>query len=395
MKRVFVLLLLLLTIPGIVRAEYEEGEKQFQEELQMGIEAQIQELQMDDWDRLVQKLPMESRAVFGNMKIQDILRNLVTGKYQLDIGKLFQNLVTYFFNEISANLGLMVKVLVLAIICGILNNMRSSFESESIGEISHFVCYLLIIILIMQSFTGILHHGRESIQTMVDFMQLVFPILVTMLVAMGGIVSSAVFQPAVVLLVSTISAFLKDVILPLILFSAVLVVINHMSEKIQLNKLAGLVKSTCNWILGILFTVYLGVLTIQGATAASFDGISIRTAKYAINTFIPVVGGMFSDSVDTIISCSLLVKNAIGVVGLIVLALICTFSALKILAIAFIYRISASFLEPIGDSRVVQCLTDIANVLIILFVTVISVGVMFFITITLLIGAGNITVMMR
>ncbi len=395
MKRVLFLLFLLLMIPGIVQAENGEGEKQFKEELQMGIEGQIQDLQMDDWDRLVQELPEESREVIGNMKIQDILRNLITGRYSFDIGKLFQNLGTYFFSEISVNLGLMVKVMVLAVICGILNNLRSSFENESIGEISHFVCYLLIIILIMQSFTAIIQHGRESIQTMVDFMQLIFPILVTLLVAMGGIVSSAVFQPAVVLLVSTISTFLKDVILPLILFSAVLVVINHMSEKIHLNKLAGLVRSACNWILGILFTVYLGVLTIQGATAASFDGISIRTAKYAINTFIPVVGGMFSDSVDTIISCSLLVKNAIGVVGLIVLALICVFSALKILAIAFIYRISASLLEPIGDSRVVQCLTEIANVLTILFVTVISVGVMFFITITLLIGAGNITVMMR
>jgi len=395
MKKILFILILFFVLPQTVRADNGDREKQLMEEFRLGVEEQINSIDTQEWENFIDQLPAESKAVMGNSGIRDLIRNLVTGKFSFDIKKIFQEIGDYFFKEILANLDIMAKIVVLAVICGILNNLRGAFENESIGEISHFVCYLLIVILIVQSFSLLLANGRETIQSMVTFMQLLFPTLLTLLVAMGGFASSAIFQPAIALLVSIVSTFLRDILLPLILFSAILVVINNLSEKIQLSKLAGLVRGACAWILGSLFTIFLAVLTIQGVTAASFDGISIRTAKYAIDTFIPIVGGMFSDTVDTIIGCSLLVKNAVGIIGLVVLACICLFPALKILAMVFIYRLSAALLEPIADSKVVNCLNEIANVLIILFVTVVSVGIMFFISVTLLICAGNITVMMR
>lgn len=174
-----------------------------------------------------------------------------------------------------------------------------------------------------------------------------------------------------------------------------LVLINHTSEKIRLDRLCNLVKNLCTWTLGIFFTIFVGVLTVQGVLAASFDGVSIRTAKYAIETFVPIVGSLFSKTVDMVVGGSLLVKNAVGMAGLIITVMIAFYPAIKILCLITVYKLSSALLEPISDSKVSDCLNDIGNVLTVLFVTVVGVAIMFFLTITLLIGASNITTMMR
>lgn len=370
-------------------------QEQYKEEIQTELDNQLQSLDIGEWDTILQKLPNETRTLFDGVNIQQLLKSMISGNFTFDYQKILQNISSFFLKEITVSLGLMIKIIVLTIMCGIIHNMQSSFVNESIGEIAYFATYILIITLIVQSLIILLGYGKDAISSMVSFMQLLFPILLTFLIALGGIASSTIFQPAIALLVGAISTFIRDVILPLLLVSAILTMINHISDKIQLSKLAGLIKSICTWMLGIIFTIYIGVLTVQGLVAASFDGVSIRTAKFAIDTFVPIVGSMFSDSIDAIVGCSLLIKNAVGVVGLVILALICIFPALKILAMIFLYRATSALLEPIGDIRVPQCLNDIANIITILFVTVISVGVLLFITIALLIGAGNMTVMMR
>ncbi|HOB20137.1 MAG TPA: stage III sporulation protein AE, partial [Candidatus Atribacteria bacterium] len=222
-----------------------------------------------------------------------------------------------------------------------------------------------------------------------------FPMLIAMLAAMGNIATSAMIQPVVGMMVGTVGTLLKNTMIPLISLSAVITLMNHVSEKIRLDKLGKLLKNLCVWILTGTFTIFIGVLTLQGAMTASFDGISIRTAKFAIDAFVPIMGKLFSQTVDAVVSCSLLVKNAVGVAGLIILSMLCLIPALKILALLLTFKLSSALLEPVTDKRVVECLNDIGNILIVLFVTVIGIAIMFYLTVALIIGTGNISAMLR
>ena len=136
-------------------------------------------------------------------------------------------------------------------------------------------------------------------------------------------------------------------------------------------------------------------MTIQGVAASSFDGVTARTAKYAVDNLIPIIGGFLSDAVDTIIGCSLLIKNAGGAFGLFFLFIIILFPLIKIVALILIYKLSSAMIEPIADGRIVDSLNDMAKSLILVFVAVLSVAIMFFIVVTIIISTGNITVMMR
>ncbi|NMA03504.1 MAG: stage III sporulation protein AE, partial [Clostridiales bacterium] len=180
-----------------------------------------------------------------------------------------------------------------------------------------------------------------------------------------------------------------------IFFSAVLAIINNLSSRIQITKLSGLLKQSAMVILGFVLTTFVGIISIQGVATSTVDGVTIRTAKFAIDKFIPVAGKFLSDAMDTIIGYSLLLKNSIGVMGLIVIFIICLIPTVKIVALVTIYKLCSAITEPIAQSQLADCLNHMSNSLVLIFATISSVAVMFFITITIIVGAGNITMMIR
>ncbi len=108
-----------------------------------------------------------------------------------------------------------------------------------------------------------------------------------------------------------------------------------------------------------------------------------------------MVGKALADATDTVISASLLVKNAIGLVGVIIILFLCAFPALKILTLALIYKVTAAIMQPLGDTPIVECLDAIGKSMIYVFAALAAVGLMSFLAITVMLAAGNMTVMMR
>lgn len=347
------------------------------------------------WDAYIRALDEDQAALLGGASGREFILQLLTGRFQWSAKEMLQTILRLFFQEFMLNLGLMGNIMVIAVLCGILRHMKDTFHNPSVGEISYFVCYMVVVILILQSLFSILQIGRSGIEQMVGFMQILFPILTALLIAMGGMASSAVMQPGIALLMGVVGTFLKNTMLPMILLLAILTMVSYIGTKVQITRLSKLINNLCVWTLGGVFTIFIGVLTIQGVMAASFDGISIRTAKFAIDTFVPIVGGMFSQTLDTIIGCSLLLKNAVGAAGLFIIAMICLLPALRILVLLLLYKLAGALLEPITDPRISDCLNSIGNILTLLLVTVMSIAVMFFMTVTLLIAAGNLSFLLR
>lgn len=123
--------------------------------------------------------------------------------------------------------------------------------------------------------------------------------------------------------------------------------------------------------------------------------MTIRAAKYITGNFVPVIGKMFADATDTVISASLLVKNAIGLSGVIIILFLCAFPAIKILILALIYNLAAAVMQPLGETPIVTCLQTIGKSMVYVFAALAAVSLMFFLAVTIMLTAGNVTVMMR
>ena len=60
-------------------------------------------------------------------------------------------IMKYLFNEVIMNSGILARLILLSIICALLQNLQSSFESHSVGEIAYNIVYFVILGMAIQA----------------------------------------------------------------------------------------------------------------------------------------------------------------------------------------------------------------------------------------------------
>lgn len=211
----------------------------------------------------------------------------------------------------------------------------------------------------------------------------------------GSITSAGVVQPVLLFLITFIGNMITSFLLPLILIGTALGIISKVSDRIQINKLSSYFKNSTVWILGIILTLFVGILSLEGSLTSTVDGITAKTAKAAVSNFIPVVGKILGDAVDTVIGCSNILKNAVGIVGVIVVIGICIVPIIKLTILMATYYIASAICEPIADEKIISLLSQIGDTFKILLAMLISVSVMLIIGVTLVIKISNSGLMYR
>ena len=308
---------------------------------------------------------------------------------------VFAAVGTFALHEVLYNGKLLVTIVMLTVLSMILETLQTAFEKNNISKIAYAICYLVIIILAINSFSVAIGYAKEAMASMINFMMAMVPLLFTLLASMGNVVTVSMTHPLIIFMIHLVSTLIHLLVFPLLFFSAVLHLVSSVSDKYKLTQMADLLRNISVALLGILLTMFLGVISVQGASGSVADGVSLKAAKYIAGNFVPVVGRTFADATDTVITASLLVKNAIGLTGVIIILFLCAFPAIKILALALIYNVTGAIMQPLGDTPIVGCLQAIGKSMIYVFASLAAVGLMFFLAITILLTAGNLTVMMR
>ncbi|MGB9814100.1 MAG: stage III sporulation protein AE [Thermovenabulum sp.] len=358
------------------------------------VESQLKDMELDRINSFLEEIEREYKDYMPSFGLNFML-DFVKGKSRFDVKSFFIGLLEYLFKEIKANYNLLAKLIAMAVVFAVLKNMELNFENKNISNLAHSVIYMVLIIIAVQSFYVALSAGKQAIEKMVSFMQSLLPVMMSLLLAVGGKVSTAVLHPYIFAAITASSTWIKDIILPIVVLIAILNIVNNISESFHVSQLAVLLKQVMILLIGLFLCVFLGTIVVTGAASSAVDGIFIRTMKFASKNLIPIVGGVFADTVDTVIGCSLIIKNMLSLAGLIVVIIITAFPILKIFSIVFIYRIAAAVIQPLGEKSLVKSLEDIANSLVLVIICIASVSIMFFIAITVILSAGNTATMMR
>lgn len=358
-------------------------------------EEQIGSVDLTEIQQYVEELEATISGAIPTFDFKEMVTKLVQGEMDWQPGEMFKNLLQQLFKEVVANFDLLGKLVLLAVICAVLQNLMSSFEKGTAAQLTYTITYLALIGIAIGSFSLAVNAGREVVESMVLFMQVLLPILLTLLVAVGGLTSAAIFSPVVLGTLGIFGILIKNIILPLLFFVAILGIVNNISDKFKVSNLANLLKGIAMGLMGIFSTIFLGVLTIQGVAGAVGDSVVFKTAKFGVHAFVPVVGGVLSDALASVVSSSLLIKNAVGIAGVVVIGATMLIPLLKIITLAFIYKLAGALIQPIGDGQMVNCLNDLGNSLLLIFAAVATAGLLFFFVITILVGVANITVMLR
>lgn len=359
-------------------------------------EESLNEEQIDvlNLTKVVESFNNNGEQIIPDFEANKLIEEIAKGNLSFDSKGIIDKAIAYFMKEINSNIIVIIKVIIVGILCAILKNLQESFEGST-SEIAFYACYLLMVSFIIVGFKDAIQVGQKAISDMVVFMQAMIPVLITLLASSGNVASSTALYPVIIFVIEVASSILGTVMIPVVFLVAVLSIVSNISEKVQLSKLAGLIKTVSVWVMGIILTAFVAVVTIETNLAATIDGVTGKTVKFAFSKSIPIVGQVLSDAVETVLGCSLVIKNSVGVVGTILILSIVLGPLIKILAITVIYKFSAALVEPIADSRMVRCLNDIGGTLTLLFSIVVSVSFMFIVAITALIRTGNIATMIR
>ena len=346
-------------------------------------------------DQITDELSSDFAAYEQYFSLSSVWEQIKAGELSLDLQGIWQLLIRLFLDEIAGCGKLLAELAVLAIIAVLLENLSSAFGNGTVSKLAHGVVYLLLLGVAVVGFKNVSSLAAEAIEKSSDFLFAVLPMMMTFLAAIGGVGTVALMNPSLLFALSVVTALLSQIIFPVIYFAGVLKLLTCFSPKFNVDKLAKLCKSVSLGLLTACTGLFIAFLSIGGVVSASAGGLAVKAAKAAGSLFIPVVGKSLADALDSVISVSLVLKNGIGLFGVIVILLYTAFPAIKILVISLLYKLTGALLEPMGGSRLSEALYEIGGVLQSLFAAVAIGGLFFFFVLAITVGMGNVTMMMR
>lgn len=352
-----------------------------------------QQVDLSQMRSFLNQLDSDVQKTMPGFSLTNLFDDLKAGKLDLRPEKIGQTLVGALGREVLSSAPLIGKLLILAVLGAVLAQLQVAFGG-SVGKTAQVMTYLVLLSLALTSFREALSIASGTIDQMVGLMQTLFPVMMTLLISMGNLSSAAIFKPLIMGSLTVLATIIKTIILPLYFLAAILRLFNHISDQFKLSKLAGLFEFMGKISLGAIMTVFIGVMTVQGVTGGVADSVVFRTAKYSAD-LVPVVGKFFKDAVELVITSGLLLKNAVGIIALLAIIVICLGPLVKILAMLLVFRVSAALIEPLGEKSLAESLQDMSKSLIYILVTVAAVAIMFFMTVAVVVGTGTFSVMLH
>lgn len=369
-----------LTFANVSFAQ-EENDKKVKESVDTYISEQLNKINLQEIQNQI-----KDEQFIEDVDLKTFMKDLISGKKTMI--DLFdkEGLKLFLFDELRASLKVASIIFVLALLSSILKSLDNSFSSGAISQVTTYIVFIVMVTLTLVGFKDVLNICNTTIDSMINLMQILMPILITFLVVMGFPMTSTVMTPIFMGGVTFINIVFKNFLFVSITIGFAILVINNLSNSIKLKKLASFIKQINLITIGAIFTIYLALVSMQGMYVKSLDGFAVKSTKFAIGNFIPVVGGFVSDSFDIILSSSQLIKNLFGGVGLIILVGICLIPIIKIISIILVYKTSAMIVEPVGEDSISNFLNEISNLMAIMLACIIAITIMFFVTIAIVVS---------
>lgn len=351
-------------------------------------------LHIDELQQFWQELAEDYGPYISELRSKSLI-DLIKDPDQISIVSVIKGILTYLLYEIITNGKLLGTLIVLTIFASILQTLLTAFEKSTINKIANFVILLVLLYITLETFYLAITYAKDAIEVMSSFIIALFPLMLGIIASLGQFTQVAFFHPIIILLIHFSGLLLSKFIFPLLYISALLVVISELNDQFKVTHLAQLFRTISLTVLGIYLSIFLTILSIQGVASGIQDGVALKTTKFIAGNFIPVIGNTLTDAADTILSAGLLLKNAIGIVGLIIIVLYAGFPAIKIMVLSFIFKLVAGLLQPLAPTPIINTLHTMSQYMLYILACLFGITFTFFLTIVIIVAASNIPILLR
>ncbi len=388
MKKCVRLLLLLVVfvlavfIPGFALAQM-PGEVENELDLQMG------QYDISSWQQIFNDLSPEVKRIWGEDTVENLVGQYAEGEPDTDYDGKLETVFRAIIKELKESLGSISAVIGVALLSGVVGVLLENEHDKGIQEIASFLCYAMSVFIVAYLFMRLVGLANGAVSRLSEFSEASTPVLTTLLSAVGSVGASGMLRPLMMFLNTTVIKIFQTVILPVILAGGVFAIVGNLSDRPQLTRLFVFTKSLSKWAIGVVFTVYIAILAVQGMSVAAVDSISLKAVKYTLDKSLPIVGGAVSGTFDTVRGCTVLIKNAAGAAAACIAVGYALSPAVQIGGAALALKLAAALTEPISDGKIPKMLQCVAESCEYVFAAVVAVALMFIITVGLVIAAGG------
>lgn len=387
MKKSIFLVLLILSLFTVTFAEsidknteiIDEYVKIYGEKIQDGIDM----IESRDMDAAIPKFSAEQ-----------LLSDISKGKNILSIGEILSRLLELLLAEIRNTMRILVFIPAIAVLNTYITGMQSNFQMKGAAQAAFFVCYTVMAGIAATAFFEVVRCGQGVIENISVFMRIMMPISLASLASSGAVISATTFEIVLVSVIEITEAMVEKLFLPMVMAATALNVANNMSQTINAEKLVQLINKTVKWGLGIMLTLFVGITGIQGIATSTADGLTVKLTKFATSNLIPMVGGILAETVETVMNCSVAIKNSVGILGIIAVIGIAIVPVIKVAACLILFRLCAALIQPISDERCVKCISELGDSVSSVLAMAVAVVVMFVIILTIIINISNSAILL-
>lgn len=344
--------------------------------------------EMLDISSFISEAQKYTEDVFDDMDFSETLSSAMSG--DLNGTSIAKRLFELLGIEIRSQITMVGSIIIIIVVHSILKSISDGLDNGGISQITYFVQYILIVTLIMTNFSGIISSIKDTIQNLVGFSYSLIPLLLALIMITGNIVTAGAVQPILLIMITFIGNFISTFLLPMILIGTSLGIISKISDKVQIDKLAKTFKSSVVWILGIALTIFTGVLSLESSLTGHVDGITTKTTKAIVSSAVPVVGKILSDTAEVVLGSGVILKNAVGIIGVIVIIGICAMPIIRLAVLTVLYHVLSAICQPIADKKIIDIIEQMRDTFKVLLAMVCSISVMLIIGVTIVIKISNI-----
>lgn len=360
--------------------QVEEEATEVKEKATTASQEEVQDSLMNQFD--FSEIDKMLDEIFPNEKLnfREVLSGLITGDLEFSFELIKQLIVDQFTYEMRNSRSGMIHILLLVIIAAIFTNFSSVFKTTQVAEISFSMLYMFLITICLNNFRILVDAASQNLERLLEFMRLLGPVYFLAVAFASGSSTSVTFYQLVLLLIFFVEILILNFLIPLTQIYLVIRILSEFSPEIHLTKFAELIETIVSWTLKTLLAGVVGLNVIQGLLSPAIDSVK-RSLITKGSEAIPIIGDAIGGAAEVVLGTAVLIRNGIGVVGMIVCLVICLAPLIQMAVTALLYQLVAALIQPISDKRMVDCVSSMADGSKMLLRIVFTTGVLFLLTI--------------
>lgn len=314
-----------------------------------------------------------------------LVEKLISGE-KIDKKWLLEEVKVIIFQELNQSRGYLIQIVLLVVAFALLYNFSNVFENAAVTDISFYIVYMILLALLMKSFlimSGILN---ETLKGMLDFMRALMPAFCLSIMFSTGTATSMGFYQLTLFLIYLIENVLLYMVVPAVHIYILLELLNHLTGEELISKMTELMESGVKWVLKIMFTIVIGINVVQGMLNPVIDGF--KTSAFARTAgMLPGIGGSIQGVTEIMVGSGIIIKNGVGMAGILVLLLMCAGPMIKVGILTLLYKLTGAVVQPIADKRLAGCINGMGKGAGLFGKVLVTAGTMLMVTIALVSAA--------